>query len=81
MAAEQIPGTMAVAQRQAAALENFVELCGERGFTRDQALVILAVYRKNRAIKLDSVHGRYVVVHGAYWNEDVMERALEMGQQ
>jgi len=49
-------------------------------FTPEEATKILAVYKKMKIAKLVVAMGRYDIVHGAYWDKEVMQRALEMKQ-
>ena len=77
MKSNKLPGAEQVAQRMVNAVNGFIALCEERGFTYDEAVKIFNTYKKVKAIKLDAVHGVYSVVHGAYWDMDVMKRAVE----
>jgi len=58
-------------------LQKFVAICVSRGFTQGQGEQIFAVYRRLKAVKLDTVNGFYAVTHGALLDADVMQRALE----
>ena len=62
--------TYAVATRLVGADLNFIESVMDRGFTRAEALHM-------RAIRLDGVGGRWSVKHGAFWDVEVLRRALE----
>lgn len=66
-----------MAIRTVQAEERFVATVMDRGFTRAEALKILAVYRKLKLVKMDAVNGTLTVKHGAYWDQDVLRRALE----
>lgn len=77
MGTETIPGTKAIAQRIINAYENFIALCTEQGFTIEEAAKILEVYKKAKAVKLNSAMGRYDFTHGAFVNTEVMRRALD----
>lgn len=44
----------------------------------DEAQKVATFYKKNRLVKLDAIHGTAHVKHGAYYNRDVILRALEM---
>ena len=59
--------------------ERFVEYAELKGFTRDEALVILRVYRKRKIVKFDNV-GHFHVTHGAFLDEAPMKRALKEGR-
>lgn len=63
-----------IANQMNNAVLHFVEQCEERGFTHDEAVKIFNTYKKTKAIKLDGV---YSVVHGAFWDIDVLKRAVE----
>lgn len=66
-----------VFQRITNATESFIEWCAEfGGFTRDEAIKILNVYVKAKAVKLNVAMGRYDFKHGAYVDVEVMKRAL-----
>lgn len=78
MATEKIAGTKAVAQRLVNAHENFIAVCGERGFTAAEADHILNVYKKAKAVKLNISMGRYDFKHGVFLDADVMRNALAM---
>lgn len=72
-------GTRKIAQRGLGADEAFLTEVTARGFTRREATIILNVYRKHRAITTDHVNGTTTVKHGAFWDEDVLRRALGEG--
>lgn len=65
-----------LATRIANAEERFVANVMERGFTRDEAFKIMAVYRKLKIVKMDANGATLSVKHGAYWEPDVLRRAL-----
>lgn len=68
-----------IAQRQVNAHNSFVENIMEQfGFTQAEAEQILTIYKRIKAIKLDSVMGRYNLIHGALWERETMQRALDM---
>lgn len=46
------------------------------GFTAQEAETILHVFIKAKAVKLNVAMGRYDLKHGAFWDKDVMLRAL-----
>ena len=60
------------------ATDVFIDLVMESGFTNAEATKIYNVYLKAKAIKLHVNIGRYTVAHGAFWNKNVMQRALEL---
>jgi len=77
MKSTKLSGAEQVAERMVNAVNGFIAMCEERGFTHDEAVKILNTYKKTKAIKLDAVHGVYSVVHGAFWDIDVLKRAVE----
>ncbi len=60
------------------AIQNFIDNTVEQGFTADEAVKILNVYKKAKAVKLNVAMGRYDIKHGAFLDIDVMRRALEV---
>lgn len=46
------------------------------GKTEQEATKVLAVFRKVKAVKYDAAMGRYDLVHGAFWEADVIDRAI-----
>ena len=77
MAQEAIPGTQAIARRiynaETSMLTNIIE---QFGVSRDGAYKAFVALRRARAIKLDPVMGVYRLAHGAYWEKDVILRAI-----
>lgn len=65
-----------IAQRAVMADEHFLEQVMDRGFTREQAVRIFDEYKRLRVIKRDVVHSRWSVKNGAFWDADVLQRAL-----
>lgn len=49
--------------------------------THLEAGKILEVFKNVKAVKLDSVNGRYVLTHGAYWDKPVIDNALKMASK
>jgi hypothetical protein len=45
-------------------------------FTEKEATKILQVYKKVKAVKIDPLGGRAILSHGAFWDKEVMQRAL-----
>ena len=67
-----------MAERSVAAEDKFVENVMEQfNFNKDEAEKILDVYMKNKLVKIDSVTGDFKIKHGAFWEKEPMERALE----
>ena len=70
--------TSQIAQRIVNAGQEFVEnLMQLSGCTKAEAEKVFALYRKERLVKRDAVHGRYSVTHGAFLDADVIRRAIE----
>lgn len=66
----------AMAQRIANAENSFVRSIQEQfGKTKADAERILSVLRKYKIVKRHGYDLR--VIHGAYWDQDVMDRALK----
>ena len=81
MTTEIIPGTKAVAQRIVNAGNSFVAMVVEQfSTTPAQAEKVLRVFRKAKAVKLDAVNGRYILTHGAYWEAEVIDRAINTAE-
>lgn len=67
----------AMAQREINAGNSFVASVIEAfGTTREQAEKVLLVFRKAKAVKLQRAIGVYNLTHGAFWDRDVIERAI-----
>ncbi len=67
-------GSLAV--RQNNAVEAFISYAMETAaLTEEQALTVVARYRKDKLCKFDAVSGRYLVKHGAFLDADVLRRA------
>lgn len=66
-----------VAQRQINAVNHFIGLCADLGFNKEEAEHILQVYKKAKVIKLNIAMGRYDFKHGAFFNKEVMQKALD----
>lgn len=69
-------GCKAVAYRMHNAEENFISVVIDRGFTRSEAIKVLAVYRKLKVVKMDAVSGVISVNHGALLDAAVLHRAI-----
>lgn len=70
-------GNYATANRIVNAENSFIEcLMTAASITHAEAEKVLAIYRKSRAVKLDAVGGTLTVKHGAFWDRDVILRAL-----
>ena len=58
--------------------ERFIESVMEQfGFTENEARKIFKVYQKAKVVKIDRVSGQWNLTHGAFWDKDPMNRALE----
>ncbi|WJJ55379.1 hypothetical protein QB910_000135 [Dabrowskivirus KKP3916] len=68
-----------VFKRALIAHDKFVEEVQEQfGFSEDEAEKILNVFIKAKAVKRNVAMGRYDLTHGAYWDKEVMQRALQV---
>ena len=69
--------TKGFATREHNAVVRFIDSVVEQfGFSVDEAEKILSVFRKLKIVKIDAVVGQYNLKHGAFWDREVMERAL-----
>ena len=70
-------GNYNTALRIVQAGETFAETVAEiAGLTKAEGFKVLAAYRKAKVVKLDAVNGRYTVKHGAFFDVDVIRRAV-----
>ena len=66
-----------VAQRMVIAENNFiVSIQKFSGCSQSAAAHVLAVYRKLNVVKMDAVNGVINVKHGAYFEKEVIENAI-----
>lgn len=71
-----------IATRMFNAEDNFCEWVQESiGCNRDDALMVLQLYKKLKWVKLVVSMGRYDLKHGAYAEEDVLRRALAQAKE
>ena len=64
-------------QRMENAQTSFInDVMEQFGKTEEEATKVLAVFRKVKAVKYDAAMGVYNLTHGAYWEADVIDRAL-----
>ena len=71
-----------MATRMAGAEENWVESMDEGAdLGRGDALLLLAVYKKLKAVKYVAALGRYDVKHGGFLDRDAMGRALALAPE
>lgn len=73
---ERIPGTRSVAQRIVNAENAFIQLVMEKGFSRAEATKIMQTYLKLKVAKLDPVGGVIKLQHGAFWELQTLQNAL-----
>lgn len=52
-------------------------LVSQFGLSNSQAEKVLGVFIRIKAIKLDAIGGVYRLKHGAFWDKDVIQRAIE----
>lgn len=75
--AEKIPGTRDLGHRLADCEINFAKSVMEKiGCTTEEAHKVLRVYIKAKAVKRDLTNRTYTVKHGAFWDAEVLRRAL-----
>ena len=68
-----------MAQRIVNAGDGFCrDVVEQFGVTAEQAEKVLTVFRKAKAVKLNVTMGRYDLTHGAYWEQEVIQRAIEL---
>ena len=67
-------GVRIVLERQDRARSDFIAQVQDHGFSTPEATRIYRAYLHAKVIKFDG--HRYTVKHGAFWNRDVLERAL-----
>ena len=66
-------------KRMSNAREGFIgELMEQFEYTEAQAAHILDVYRREHVVKLVPAMGRYDLVHGMFWERDILDRALTL---
>lgn len=70
--------TRDIAQRIINAENNFIETVMGFGFTREQGRHVLMAYRLLKVVKLEANIGRYTVKHGAFWDIEVLQKALRI---
>jgi uncharacterized Zn finger protein (UPF0148 family) len=79
MAANGPTGVRAMMTRQQAAMERFIEYAMDQaGLSREEAERALAVYRREKVIRLDPMSGQFNFKHGAFGEADVLQRAARM---
>jgi len=72
-------GARALVTRQQNAMDRFIEYAMDRaGLSREEAERALAVYRREKVIKLDPMSGQFNFKHGAFGEADVLQRAARM---
>ncbi len=72
-------GSFAIEQRRINAEKKFIDNVTEQfGYSKEQAICILNVFIKVKAVKFDSGIGSYQLKHGIYWEKEVMDRALTL---
>jgi len=71
-----------MAQRIENAADGFIAAAIDQfGITQEEGEVLLRVFVKAKAVKLDPIGGVYRLTHGAFWEKAVVERALEEGSK
>jgi len=71
-----------IAERMNNAMIGFVESIARFGeINADDAKVVANFYMKNKLAKMDAVGGRISVKHGAYYDKDIIVKALGMAKE
>lgn len=74
-----IPGTERMAQTLINAEDRFInEVIEQFGKTKTEAVKVLNEYRKAKVVKLDPVNGQFTLKHGAFWESDVIQNAIDV---
>lgn len=69
----------AMAKREINANNEFVSnLMEQFGLSKADANGVFLLYKKEKIIRLDRGIGRWNLQHGAFWDADVIERAVNM---
>jgi hypothetical protein len=72
----------AVSIRLNNAENKFVDSVMEQfGKSKQEAEIILSVFKKKKAIKIDPVLGKFSLTHGALWDKQVMDTALDLAKE
>ena len=48
------------------------------GFSRNEAAIIYDVFLREKVMKVEAGTGAFKLVHGIYWDKQVMENALKL---
>ena len=68
-----------IAQRIVNAESGFIADAQEQfGFTSEEATKILAIYKKEKVVKIDPVMGTANLSHGIFWEKETMQNALKV---
>lgn len=68
-----------LAQKMVNAENNFIaNVISISGCTKIEAEKVLATYRKFKVVKMDAVNGVLSVKHGAFWDVDVIQNAINL---
>ena len=67
----------AIATRMNRAEESFIKCVMEQfNKTQQEAEIILSVFKREKVVKIDARIGQFKLVHGAFWEAQVMDNAL-----
>jgi hypothetical protein len=62
--------------------ERFIEFAMETAdINREEAIIVLRVYRKAKVVKIDPVMGQFQLQHGAFAEPEPIRKALELGRK
>ena len=59
--------------------DSFIRCVIEQfGFAKVDAVIIYNIFIQEKVLKVDKQTGGFTLTHGAYWDKDVMNNALDM---
>lgn len=68
--------------RYASGEKRFIDsVIDQFGFTQKEAEIILVVFKKVKAVKISHHIGQFTLTHGAFWDREVMQRAIDNKDQ
>jgi hypothetical protein len=63
------------------AIDGFISTVMEQfGTTLEDAEKVLRVFKMCKVVKLDASMGRYNLTHGAYWDKEVIQNAINLDE-
>lgn len=68
----------ATAIRMTNAENKFIEAVQEQfGKSKEEAEIILSVFKREKIIKIDAIIGQFKLISGIFWDAQVMNNAIE----